>query len=127
MTGGVLGRMADYEFTLPWPPSVNQWKIPFRNRIILTKKGREYRQTAIDRMNELGLSNEALGGRLSVVLTLHPPTARKYDIDNFCKSPFDALTHAQFWVDDEQVDRLLINKGEKIRGGLIHFKVNLLD
>lgn len=35
--------MSDYEFTLPYPPSVNAWETPFRGRMILTKKGREYR------------------------------------------------------------------------------------
>lgn len=40
--------MSDYEFTLPFPPSVNAWKTPFRGRMILTKKGREYRMAAIN-------------------------------------------------------------------------------
>lgn len=111
--------MSDYEFTMPWPPSVNQWKSPFRNRMILTKKGRDYREKALNALFNLGLSGERLGGRLSVSLTLNPPTLRKYDIDNFCKSLFDALTHAEFWVDDEQVDRLTIQKGEKVQGGSI--------
>lgn len=117
--------MSDYEFSMPWPPSVNQWKSPFRNRMILTKRGREYRKAALECMDSLGLSNEALEGRLSVNLTLCPPTARKYDIDNFCKSPFDALTHAQFWMDDEQVDSLSIKKGEKVKGGLIKVRVTV--
>lgn len=119
--------MCDYEFKMPFPPSVNAWKSPFKNRMILTAKGRAYRSEAVEAMQILGLSNEMLSGRLVVHLTLNPKTNRKYDIDNFCKSLFDAMTKAGFWVDDEQVDRLVIEKGEKVDGGSVEVKVICLS
>jgi crossover junction endodeoxyribonuclease RusA len=40
------------------------------------------------------------------------PDRRKngYDIDNFLKCLLDAFTYANIWVDDEQVDCLLVHK-----------------
>ena len=118
--------MCDYEFELPFPPSVNAcWRV-FRNRSILSRRGREYRAEAIKAMKLQGLYKEGVSERLSVSLTLHPPTLRKYDIDNFCKASFDALSHAGFWVDDEQIDVLTIKKSEKVRGGKLVVKVTKL-
>ena len=118
--------MSDYEFELPWPPSVNGYWRTFRNRQIISKRGREYRAEAMKEMQRLGLIDEALTERLQVHLTLHPPTLRKYDIDNFCKATFDALSHARFWEDDEQIDSLSIRKTEKIKGGKIIIRVTKL-
>lgn len=119
--------MSDYEFTLPWPPSVNVWTRVFKGRKILTKRGREYRKAVAETMNELKLAQESIQGPLSVSLVLNPPTLRRYDIDNFTKSLFDALTHCGFWGDDEQVVRLLIEKGEKTPPGNVLVKVNLIQ
>lgn len=119
--------MADYEFTLPYPPSVNGYWRSFQGRQIISKRGREYRESAANAIKLLGLTNELVSQRLSVSVVINPPTLRKYDIDNWCKGPFDALTHAGFWVDDEQVDRLLISKGEKVKGGRVCLKINIID
>ena len=112
---------------MPWPPSVNAWKNPFRNRMILSKRGREYRVDALVALKELGIDKELVSSRLSVSLVLNPPTLRKYDIDNFCKSLFDALTVGEFWLDDEQVDRLIVTKGVKTKGGNIQIKVEVIQ
>ena len=113
------------EFELPWPPSVNGYWRTFRGRQIISKKGREYRLLCLLRLSELKLSSRHIDNRLHVTITLNPPTLRKYDIDNWCKAPFDALTHAEFWKDDEQVDRLTLIKGEKVKGGNIQVKVEI--
>lgn len=118
---------ADYEFYLPWPPSVNGYWRSFRSRQIISKKGREYRSHVIASMESLGLSGEFISDRLSVEISLYPPTERKYDIDNFCKGIFDGLTHCKFWADDEQVDRLAIKKRSKTKGGRVRIQVYKLD
>ena len=115
-----------YEFTMPWPPSVGGcWRV-FRNRLILSKRGRDYRKIAIERLKELGLHKELIKGELSVSLVLNPPTLRRYDIDNFNKALFDALSHGEFWLDDEQVVRLHIKKGVKTKGGNIEMIVTAI-
>jgi len=120
--------MSDYEFSLPWSPSVNGMRAVFRNRMITTKKGRDYHKAVQSLMMDLNLSDEGITDRLHVSMVLNPPTLRKYDIDNRCKAVFDALSMSGFWLDDEQIDSLSIKKGEKIKGGLITIRVNrLLD
>ena len=50
----------NYEFEMPWPPSVGScWRV-FRNRLILSSRGREYRKQAIERLKELGLYKELI-------------------------------------------------------------------
>lgn len=119
--------MKSYEFELPFPPSVNGYWRTFRNRQIISKRGRDYRVEAVEVMRSLGLACENLTERFSVRLTLHPPTLRKYDCDNFTKGVFDALTHAVFWQDDEQVDRLTIIKSDKVKGGKVIVYVEELN
>lgn len=116
--------MSDYEFTLPWPPSVNGYWRSFRGRQIISKRGREYKETVAGLMDDLNLSDEMISDRVAVRITLCPPTLRKYDIDNFCKCVFDALSKCGFWEDDELVYALNIRKGEKIKGGLVRVIVN---
>ena len=115
--------MYDYKFILPFPPSINGYWRTFRNRQIISRRGREYREKTITLMKSYGLDKERLSGNLSVKLKLYPPTLRKYDIDNFCKAAFDALSHCEFWNDDEQVSKLSIEKMEKIKGGAIEVYV----
>ena len=120
--------MSDYNFTLPWPPSVNGYWKPLKNRIIISIRGRDYRKAVIDEMKNNGLFDEMLTGDLSVSITLNPPTLRRYDVDNFNKAVFDALTHSNFWHDDEQVTRLTVEKGCKIKDGNVELSVkNLAD
>lgn len=118
--------MADYDFSMPYPPTLNTMWAVFRGRKILSKKGRLYRERAISHLKEVGLYEEGVETKLSVHMVINPPTLRKYDIDNFCKAPFDALSHAGFWLDDEQVFKLSISKGEKVKGGRIDLKINRL-
>ena len=115
--------MRTYEFTMPWPPTVNHYHQPVRLgrvvRLIKGKKAKAYASEAVCALGELGLTGERLCDRLSVSLTLHPPTLAKYDVDNRPKGVLDALTEAEFWIDDEQVDRLTVTKGEKVKGGRV--------
>ena len=115
-----------YEFEMPWPPSVGSCWRAYNNRFILSKRGRQYRVDAIAKLKELGLASENISDRLSVSLVLNPPTLRKYDVDNFNKALFDALSHGEFWLDDEQVDRLTVTKGVKTKGGNIQIKVEMV-
>jgi len=111
--------------TLPWPPSVNgYWRAIPRGRgvvQILSEDARDFRAdvariVTIDRAN-----GEALrfgDARLKVTVTLHPPTRRAFDIDNFGgKAILDALTKAHVWTDDCQVDQLHIYRGPVVKGG----------
>ena len=106
-----------YKFTMPWPPSINGYWRTFKNRQIISKRGRDYRANAIAHLIDIKLYNEKLSEPLRVELVLNPPTLRRYDIDNFNKALFDALSHGNFWIDDEQVIELKITKGAKTKNG----------
>ena len=118
--------MSDYDFTMPYPPSINGYWKPFRNRIILSKRGREYRQEALKQLENMGLGCELIHDNVIVSITLNPPSLRRYDLDNYCKGILDALTHAKFWIDDEQVQKLTIIKGKKTKGGIVRVSVDLI-
>jgi len=119
--------MSDYKFSMPWAPSVNGYWRTFRNRQIISKRGREYRLAVIRLCKILGIEDELVEGKLSVNLILNPPTLRRYDVDNFSKALFDGLTSAGFWIDDEQVHKLTISKGEKVKGGRVDVTVTIID
>jgi crossover junction endodeoxyribonuclease RusA len=115
-----------YKFEMPWPPSVGSCWRAINSKMILSKRARKYRGEAIARLIDLKLYNKNISESVSVELVLNPPTLARYDIDNFNKALFDALSHGKFWLDDEQVVKLIIHKGEKTKGGNVKIIVKLL-
>ena len=109
---------------LPWPPSVNScWRAIVQGkkkpvaRVILSAKGREFREDAIKCCQAQNVSGLKLEGRLTVVIELYPPSRHRRDVDNYSKAALDALTHAKVWADDEQVDHLSIIRRDIRKGG----------
>lgn len=88
--------------TLPWPPSVNRYWRSIGGRAILSAEGRAYRARA----QTWRTFAPTLTGRLRVRLELHAPDNRRRDVDNSCKAVLDAMTHAEVYGDDSQIDRL---------------------
>ena len=103
--------------TLPFPPSLNRmWRAVPRRGVLLSKVGRIYRERAVLAalaVGHLGFDD----ARVAVRLDVFPPDRRKRDIDNIPKAILDALTHAELWRDDEQVDALLVVRREIVRPG----------
>jgi crossover junction endodeoxyribonuclease RusA len=58
-----------------------------------------------------------LSGRLQLDVVLHPGDARVRDIDNSLKALLDSLSHAGVYKDDSQIDRLIVSRGEIVKGG----------
>ena len=119
--------MSDYEFEMPWPPSINSLRACVRNRLITSKKGREYFKSVDDLMHKIGLHSEGIKDRVSISLVMHPPTLRRYDCSNFLKAYEDALVKSNFIEDDHLIEYSSIKKGDKIKGGVIKVKVNLIS
>lgn len=115
--------MSDYKFSVSFPPSVNQWKSPFKGRMILTKRGREYRALIQKEIEALGLTGEMLTERLQLRIKLYMPDRRVRDIDNYLKSLLDGLTKCEFWRDDEQIDKLTVERCEVVKGGRVDIEV----
>ena len=104
---------------LPWPPSVNRyWRsvlIGRSVRVLISKNGRKYR-TNVAASVLRQKQGPPLSGRLSVWIELFPPTRRAFDLDNRLKSLLDAMQHAGVYLDDGQIDRLLVDRGEVVKG-----------
>lgn len=112
-------------YRLPWPPSVNRIWRAVAGRIVLSDAARRY---AILAGNALpaGLV-EPLRGRLAVQLTMCPPArVRDWDIANREKILCDTLTKQRVWIDDEQIDAMLILRGNPDGDGYVDILIQEL-
>lgn len=102
--------VAALRIVLPFPPSVNRYYRHVGYRTLLSREGREYRQTVCSLL--AGRVGQPLSGQLEAELDLYPPDRRRRDWDNFQKAIWDALQHAQVYHDDSQVKRAVIEMHE---------------
>ncbi|MCP4934406.1 MAG: RusA family crossover junction endodeoxyribonuclease [bacterium] len=107
---------------LPWPPTVNHYYTIARGRKILSKKGRQYRKTAITEAI-IQQPGKTIEGPVSVYIRAYPPDKRKRDIDNILKPVLDALTTARVYGDDSQVTDLRIVKFNPSKPGRVEITV----
>lgn len=123
----MLGGAAVIELRLPWPPSVNTiWRSmragPMAGRVLLSREGRAYFAQA-ERAVLVQRRGQAIAGRAEVEIVLHAPTRAALDIDNRCKAILDACTKGGLWVDDSQVDVLIVRRGCVLKGGAVAVRV----
>lgn len=102
--------MFPIKITMPFPPTVNTYYRVHKGRVLMSEKGRQFRTVAMKCCAWQKAPAIAIGTRLSVILNLYPSDKRHWDIDNRAKAVLDALQHAGVIPDDEQVDRLTINR-----------------
>ena len=111
---------------LPLPPSVNSYRTIFRGRMGISKVGREFKEKVSDYVAEYNVPK--LGkARLEFQVTLYPRDRRKQDIDNRIKALWDALADAGVFDDDEQIDVLIVNRGEIKKDGGCLVYISVLD
>lgn len=98
--------------TLPVPPSANKIWRRVGNQTLLSLPARVYRRTVKRQViGELLLRRwQPLAGRLAVKLALYPKTAVIRDLDNVFKLVGDSLTASGVWLDDSQIDCLMIER-----------------
>lgn len=117
--------------TLPYPPTVNTyWRtvmIGKAPRTLISAKGRQYKQDVAHACASEGCAGARVKGRLAVTLTAYPPDRRLRDLDNLTKAPLDALTNAGVWLDDAQIDRLVVERGAVVSGGKLEVCVEVLQ
>jgi crossover junction endodeoxyribonuclease RusA len=82
----------------------------------ISKAGREFKLQVQDYVIENTVPKMG-DKRLQMQVTLYPRDRRKQDIDNRIKALWDALTDAGVFDDDEQIDVLMIQRGEIRKGG----------
>ena len=111
---------------LPFPPSVNACWRNVNGRTLISEKGRKFRGSAIVAIYEqLKRKPIAITQPVSVKVKMYPPTNHKRDIDNYLKAPFDALTHANIWKDDDQVKKVEMEWCEVVKGGRFEITISL--
>ena len=112
---------------LPWPPSMNTyWRhVVTRGRAMtmISKKGREYRERAAGELFAQGVVMRHMQDRLAVHIIAYPPDRRVRDLDNLPKSVLDAMTKAEVWHDDSQIDDLRITRGHIVKGGRLEITI----
>ena len=109
------------EITLPWPPTVNTYWRNFDGRMIISAKGREYRETVGDQMTVQRMVKH-FAGPLRVVIEAWRPDKRRRDLDNLLKATLDGLAHAGVYEDDSQIVDLRIYWAPDI-GGMLKIKI----
>ncbi len=94
---------------MPWPPSANTYWRRNGHRYFIAPKGIAYRQQVAilgrDWRNKFDKDK-----RLCVTVEAYPPDKRRRDVDNIFKSLLDSLMWAKVYVDDSQIDRLLVER-----------------
>lgn len=108
---------------LNYAPSVNHYWLANGNRRYISPRGRAFRQHVID---SCPANHRAFGGRLAVSINVWPPDHRRRDIDNILKSLLDSLEHAGAYVNDSQIDKLLVIRRDVVPGGKIEVTIEPL-
>lgn len=111
---------------LPLPPSVNHYWGQSGHRRYVSKAGVAFKEAVSNYVAEFNVPK--LGkSRLEFQVTLYPKDRRKQDIDNRIKALWDALSDAGVFDDDEQIDVLIVHRGEIKKGGGCLVYINVLD
>lgn len=109
------------ELQLPYPPTVNTYWRHVGNRVLVSKAGRTYRKAVAgvlaERRAERKCYHSSLTGELEVSIIVYPPDKRRRDLDNICKALLDAMEHAGIYENDNQISRLIVERGGKVDGG----------
>ena len=101
--------MGVYRLELPWPPSVNHaWRNIGTGHTILSKAGREYRQSVA--VAVLIAGKRTFAGDMVISIEAYPPDKRRRDLDNALKLPLDGLAKAGVYADDFQIQKLTIER-----------------
>lgn len=136
--------MPDIELNLPYPPSVNHYwdskavrsKKTKRYIVLkyLTKRAKSFRKEVHARvLEQIGIPPK-LKSRLAVIVRQYygPPEGsdrtydRQQDIDNCLKPLFDALEWSKVYVNDSQIDELLVVRKRRAAVGRVEVVIKTI-
>lgn len=108
------------KFSLPYPPSVNNY---VRRRkggrgMFKTHEAKAYTDNVKAAVWTV-MCSPKLPTRVRVVALVYPPDAACRDLDNLLKCLLDAMSAAGVWIDDEQIDDLRIVRRAIVAGGRV--------
>ena len=113
------------ELMLAFPPSLNSYYRHVGNKVLISKRGRIYRQSVVSIITLMRLRRFA-NKRIQVAILMQPPDNRRRDVDNYMKVIFDSITHSGLWNDDSQVDKLSIERGDVIQHGMMVVRMDVI-
>lgn len=94
--------------------------------VFVGEEGKGYRREVVQAICDRFPGLKPTRSRLKVTLTAHMPDRRNHDLDNLCKASLDALTVAQVWEDDEQIDHLEVIRGTVHPPGWLDVRIEKL-
>jgi len=98
-------------------------------KILLSLIARNYKRAAAAAL-PVGRVPPPLTGRLLVWMTLHPPLKlanARWDIANREKLMIDTLTEQRVWLDDSQIDAMVILRGQPAGAGRVELTIHTLE
>lgn len=98
-------------------------------KILLSMIARKYKKAAAAAL-PVGRVPPPLTGRLLVWMTLHPPlklAGSRWDIANREKLMIDCLTEQKVWLDDSQIDAMVILRGTPSGTGRVELTIHTLQ
>jgi crossover junction endodeoxyribonuclease RusA len=111
---------------LPLPPSVNHYWGTHGHRRYVSKAGVLFKEQVSDYVAEYRVPKMG-AERLEMKVVLYPKDRRKQDIDNRIKALWDALADAGVFDNDEQIDVLIVERGEIKKGGGCLVYIDIID
>jgi crossover junction endodeoxyribonuclease RusA len=102
--------------TLPYPVSVNAYWLASGKRRYISKRGVEFKK-CVKEIWEASNHQGFGSAKVEFNVLLFPRDNRLMDIDNMLKCLGDSLQDAGAFEDDQQVWKITIERGEKIKGG----------
>jgi len=99
--------------TFPYPPSVNAYWLQAGKRRYISKRGVDFKRAVHEICDKL----TSFGDKpIEISIVLYPRDKRLLDIDNCCKAILDSM-NGLMYDDDQQVWKLTVERGKKIKGG----------
>jgi len=114
---------------LPFPPTINHyWRVDQKTgRPYLSDAGKAFRADVLAAVySQLKLPLPRLSGRIAVVVEVAAPDKRRYDIDNRLKGLLDAMAHAGIYANDEQIDKITIERAPPCTSGFAKVEIEEL-
>ena len=124
--GGQNLRELDLSFWLPYPPSVNHYWTISGKRMVIGKRGRQYREDAAAALTVQGVSRLGLDSPVCIQVSVFLPKDRRFgaDLDNCQKAPFDAIENYGVLENDKWIKRFTVEELVGRRGrGLLWLRV----
>lgn len=113
-----------FELYTAYPPSVNNYYVKTQRGIFISQKGKKFRSELLDSVHEQLAGFEPISGKVCMTVVAFVPDRRVRDMDNIQKPLLDAMTKAELWDDDCQVDQIFVYRGAVHKGGMVYIRVD---